>query len=70
MIGTYRHKNGKEQAVHLGYVPTEVSVDLEGEDMKNLWGRIRFIRFPLQGRNTNYIIRYDLMQKCDIGGMV
>jgi hypothetical protein len=63
IVGTYRQKNGKENAVHLGYLQQELSEDLEGEDVSNLWGRIRFIRFPSPNRNSNYLIRFDLMQK-------
>jgi hypothetical protein len=67
VIGTFRLNNGKEQSVHLGFLQQELSDELEGEDLQNLWGRIRFIRFPSPSRNSDYLIRFDLMQKCDLG---
>jgi hypothetical protein len=67
VVGTFRQKNGKEQAVQLGYLPQELSEELEGEDIRNLWARIRFIRFPSPNRNSNHLVRFDLMQECDLG---
>lgn len=66
IIGTYREKAGKERAVHLGFLKREVAEDLEGEDLRNLWARIRFIRFPTPGRDARYLIRFDLMHKADL----
>lgn len=70
IVGTYRQKNGKESAVHLGYLQRELSEELEGEDLRNLWGRIRFIRFPSPNRNSNYLIRFDLMQSHGLSQIV
>ena len=66
VIGTFRHKNNNEEVVHLGYLQQELCEDLEGKDLRDFWGRIRFIRFPSPGRSSNYLIRFDLMQKCDL----
>ena len=63
VTGAYVNKNGKKHAVHQGYLQRELSEELEGEDLSNLWGRIRFIRFPSRNRNSSYLIRFDLMQE-------
>jgi hypothetical protein len=67
IIGTFRDKAGKERAVHLGYLKQELAEGLEGEELRNLWGRIRFIKFPTPCRSSKYLIRFDLMGK---GGVV
>jgi len=61
VIGTYRDKSGKERATHLGFISRELAEELEGEDVRKLWARIRFIRFPTPGRDSRYLIRFDLM---------
>jgi hypothetical protein len=66
IIGTYRDKSGKEFAAHLGFINLELAEDLEGKDVRKLWGRIRFIRFPSPGRDSKYMIRFDLMQQDDL----
>ena len=66
VIGTFRHKNGNEEVVHLGHLQQELCEDLVGKDLRTFWGRIRFIRFPSPGRNSKYLIRFDLMQKSDL----
>jgi hypothetical protein len=63
IIGTYRDKAGKEHATHLGFLKQELAENLEGEDIRKLWGRIRFIKFPTPGRDSRYLIRFDLMQE-------
>ena len=63
IIGTYRDKSGKEFSAHLGFLNLELAEDLEGQDVSKLWGRIRFIRFPSPGRESRYMIRFDLMQQ-------
>lgn len=63
IIGTYRDIAGKEHATHLGFLKQELAEDLECEDIRKLWGRIRFIKFPSPGRDSRYLIRFDLMQK-------
>jgi hypothetical protein len=65
VIGTSRDKSGNEHAVHLGFLKLELAEDLEGVDIQKLWPRIRFIRFPSPGRDSQYMIRFDLMQKED-----
>jgi len=65
VIGTYRNKSGKELSAHLGFLNADLAEDLEGRDVRKLWGRIRFIRFPSSGRDSNYMIRFDLMQLKD-----
>lgn len=66
VIGTYRNSGGKEHAVHLGYLERELAEDLDGGDVRDLWARIRFIRFPTPGRDSRHLIRFDLMQKADL----
>ena len=66
VVGTYRDKSGKELSVHLGFLKLELAEDLEGEDVRKLWARIRFIRFPSPGRDSKFIIRFDLMQQEDL----
>ena len=61
VIGTYHDKAGMEHAVHLGHLNQEAADDIEGEDLRNLWGKIRFIRFPSPGRDSKYLVRFDLM---------
>ena len=63
IIGTYRDKSGKDRAAHLGFLKQELTEELEGENLRDLWGRIRFIRFPTPGRDSKFLIRFDLMQK-------
>jgi len=62
IIGSYRDTSGKERSVHLGFLKVELAEDLEGRDVKQLWAKIRFIRFPSPGRDSKYMIRFDLMQ--------
>jgi hypothetical protein len=62
IIGTYREKSGKEISTHLGFLRLELAEDLEGENVRDLWPRIRFVRFPSPGRDSKYMIRFDLMQ--------
>jgi hypothetical protein len=66
VIGTYRDKNGKEKTTHLGFINRELAEEIEGEDVRNLWARIRLIRFPSPGRDSRHLIRFDLMQKMDL----
>ena len=63
VIGTYRERSEKELAVHLGFLNLGVAEDLEGENVLKLWARIRFIRFPSPGRDSKYMIRFDLMEQ-------
>ena len=63
VIGTCRDKSGKETSLHLGFLKLELAEDLEGVDVRKLWARIRFIRFPSPGRDSKHMIRFDLMQQ-------
>jgi hypothetical protein len=63
VIGTYRDNSGRELAVHLGFLKLELAEDLEGREVQKLWAKIRFIRFPSPGRDSKYMIRFDLMQQ-------
>jgi len=63
IIGTYRDKSGKELSAHLGFLKLELAEELEGVDVRKLWARIRFIRFPTPGRDSKYMIRFDLMEQ-------
>jgi hypothetical protein len=65
ILGTYSDNRGKERTVHLGFLKQELAGDLEREDIRKLWGRIRFIKFPSPGRNSKYLIRFDLMRQKD-----
>ena len=66
VIGTYRDKSGKDFVAHLGFLNLAVAEILEGENVLKLWARIRFIRFPSPGRDSKYMIRFDLMQDKDL----
>jgi len=66
IVGTYRDKSGKELSAHLGFLKLELAEDLEGMDVRKLWARIRFIRFPTPGRDSKHMIRFDLMQPEDL----
>jgi len=66
LVGTYRDKAGQELATHLGFLKQELADDLQGVDLRMLWGGIRFIRFPTPGRDSKYLIRFDLMKKEDL----
>ena len=66
VMGTYRDKSGKEFVAHLGFLNLALAEILEGENVLKLWARIRFIRFPSPGRDSNYMIRFDLMQDKDL----
>ena len=66
IIGTYRDKSGKELSTHLGFLKPALAEELEGVDVRKLWGRIRFIRFPSPGRDSKYMIRFDLMRPEDL----
>jgi hypothetical protein len=68
VIGTSRDEKGRESAVHLGFLQQELSEAIEGEKIGNLWGKIRFIKFPSRGRSAGYLIRFDLMKKMGNGG--
>lgn len=63
IVGTYQEKSGKERAVNLGYLEQELCDEIEGEDIETLWARIRFIKFPIPGRSSRYLIRFDLMAR-------
>ena len=66
VMGTYRDKSGKEFVAHLGFLNLALAEILEGENVLKLWARIRFIRFPSPGRDSKYMIRFDLMQDKDL----
>jgi len=66
IVGTYRDKSGRELSVHLGFLKLELAEKLEGENVRDLWPRIRFVRFPSPGRDSKYMIRFDLMQQEDL----
>jgi len=66
VIGTYRDKSGKDLVAHLGFLNSALTENLEGENVLKLWARIRFIRFPSPGRESKYLIRFDLMKDRDL----
>jgi len=61
IVGTYRDKGGKERTAHLGYLEEDLCEEIAAENIEGLWARIRFIRFPVPGRSSKYMIRFDLM---------
>lgn len=63
VIGSYRDKAGKERSTHLGFLTQELSEELEGENVHEMWPRIRFVRFPNPQRGSKYMVRFDLMKK-------
>ena len=67
VIGTFREKSGKETSVNLGFLNLALSEILEGENVLKLWPRIRLIRFPSPGRDSKYMVRFDIMQDRDRG---
>lgn len=65
VIGTSRGPKGKEQRNHLGFIGPELADNLGTQDVKKMWCRIRFIKFP--GRRPGYLIRFDLMVELEQG---
>ena len=61
VIGTSRGPKGKKQRNHLGFVRPELAGDLGAQDVKKMWSRIRFIKFPGRGRSPKFLIRFNLM---------
>jgi HIRAN domain-containing protein len=62
ILGTFRDAAGAQHSVQLGYVPREVAALLSGKDVGTLWPRIRFITFPGAGGESDFHLRFDLMQ--------
>ena len=56
-------KGSPSYAGALSFMRRRYSQDLEGVDVRKLWARIRFIRFPSPGRDSKHMIRFDLMQQ-------
>jgi hypothetical protein len=65
VVGSYRDTSGRKHEVHLGFLKRELTEDLDCHDVTKLWGKIRLIRFPAPGRDSKYLIRFDLMQQMD-----
>lgn len=63
VIGTCRDGKGRDQRHHLGFLDPELAKDLGSEDVRKMWCRIRFIKFPGRGRHPKYLIRFDLMME-------
>ncbi|MGD9252825.1 MAG: hypothetical protein PVG92_02695 [Holophagae bacterium] len=61
VIGTFRDKKEKDRKVVLGHLASNIAEEIEREDISDMWGRIRFIRFPKPGRSPLFLIRFDLM---------
>ena len=61
VIGTYQDKKKKEHEVVLGHLTMNTAEEIERENVSDMWGRIRFIRFPKPGRSPLFLIRFDLM---------
>jgi hypothetical protein len=63
VVGTCRGTRGKEETHHLGFLDAERAGDLGTENVKKMWPRIRFIKFPGRGRRPRYQIRFDIMME-------
>ena len=63
VVGTSRGPKGKERRHHLGFIDQDLAEDLGTEDVRKMWCRIRFIKFPGRGRRPRYQIRFDLMME-------
>ena len=63
VIGSSRGPKGKERDHHLGFLDGELTDDLGNEDVRKMWCRIRFIKFPGRNRRSKYLIRFDLMME-------
>jgi hypothetical protein len=61
VIGLYKDKKNKKQESMLGHLTMNAAEEIERQDVKPMWGRIRFLRFPKPGRAPRYFIRFDLM---------
>ena len=61
VIGTCRGPRGKKETYDLGFLGADLTGDLGTENVKKMWPRIRFIKFPGRGRRPKYLIRFDLM---------
>jgi len=63
VVGSYRDTSGRKHKVDLGFLKRELTDDLDGHDVTKLWGKIRLIRFPAPGRDSKFLIRFDLMKR-------
>jgi hypothetical protein len=61
VIGTYQDKRKKDRKVLLGHLTMNTAEEIARENVSDMWGRIRFIRFPKPGRSRLFLIRFDLM---------
>ena len=65
VFGTYLDGEGRERESHLGHVYSEVCKGIVGEDVQRLWGRLRCIRPPGNGRGPTFCLRFDLLVELD-----
>ena len=65
VVGSYWDTSGRKHEVDLGFLKQELTDGLEGHDVTKLWGKIRLIRFPAPGRDSKFLIRFDLMQQVE-----
>lgn len=61
VIGLSKDKKNKKQESMLGHLTMNAAEEIERQDVRPMWGRIRFLRFPKPGRPPRYFIRFDLM---------
>ncbi len=61
--GTYLDTAGREHEVNLGNLSWDVTEEIKEMNLTNFWGRMKLIGFPIPGRDTKYMIRFDLMKR-------
>ncbi len=63
VIGTYLDTAGREHEVSLGNLSWDVTEEIKEANLFDFWGRMKLIGFPVPGRDTKYMIRFDLMKR-------
>ena len=70
IIGTYQDAAGKDRAAHLGYLDEDLCDGIQCEDIEKIWARIRSMTFPVIGRGSRFLVRFDLMAHGSTRGAV
>ncbi len=66
VIGLYKDTKNRKQEAMLGHLTLNVAEEIARRDVRPMWGRIRFLRFPRPGRVPRFFIRFDLMGPAEL----